>query len=174
MSFFMHLYYVAWSSKAVSVTSEEKKKITCLKHRIILRNYQKQGLEFERTVKPSDLQICVGWEHIRKVSVPYLWSILVHNIWMKSFHKINSNNRALDIFIAWENVLIVDVENHALGPEDFEREKIEVLQWLIKIEEIKGKQKCKVITNFLYILATSNGDMENRHFSWNSLIYLSN
>lgn len=93
---------------------------------------------------------------------------------MKSFHKINSNNRALDIFIAWENVLIVNVENHALGPEDFEREKIEVLQWLIKIEEIKGKQKCKVITNFLYILATSNGDMENRHFSWNSLIYLSN
>lgn len=54
---------------------------------------------------------------------------------MKSFHKINSNNQALDIFIAWENMTIVNVENHALGLGDFERDKIEVLQWLIKREK---------------------------------------
>ena len=79
---------------------------------------------------------------------------------MKSFHKINSNNWALDIFIVLENTLIVNVENHALGPEDFEKDKLKVLQWLIKIEEIKGKQRCKFITNFLYILTTGNGDMK--------------
>lgn len=45
---------------------------------------------------------------------------------MNTFPKINSNDWTLIRHIAWQNLIIVNKENHALGSADFEWDKIGV------------------------------------------------